>query len=534
MDEKKRYRKYLKENRSAIIWLSVLSCIVSLLVVAFAYFTKLLIDSAGKGNKFIIYAIITGALILLEVGFKYLYTYLINRKIYHTENAIKKQTFLAYLEKDFREAEEIEDADVLNRLTSDCRVIAEGIITYIPEFAGLLSRIIASLAVLFVIDPVFAGGLLGVGIVVYFATKLLRRKNKTLHKQTQKAEGEVLSFYKEGIAHSFLFKLFGNGKYVNSRCDDIQAKYQTARMRYASFNIFVNSAFLMFMRVSYLVAILWAVIAITNGGSVGNLFLMVQLIAQIEGPFSSISGLLPKYYRTLGSIERIFELEGREQESQLEILNFDSPIIVDNISFSYDKEQSPVKEVSLQIAPKDYVAIVGGSGCGKSTLLKCIMGMYKPDKGMVTFNGEDIKKCRNLFSYVPQGNFLIPGTIKENLCLFSPEATAEELEDVLKLTMLSDKINSLPNGLNSPISDFGAGLSEGEGQRLSIARALLVERPVLVLDECTSALDEATEKAILENIVSLGKTVIIVSHKPCAVGYANKVFRLGKDGEEGV
>lgn len=534
MEEKLRYRKYLRQNRKAIILFSVLSCILSVLVVAFAYFTKLLIDSASNGHLFLIYAIVTGALIIAEVGIKFLYSYLINRKIYQTENEIKKQAFFAYLKKDYRAAEGIEDADVLMRLTSDCRIIAEGIITYVPEFVGLLSRIVISLVVLFIIDPIFAGCLLGVGIIVYFATKLLRRKNKTLHKNTQQAEGEVLSFYKEGISHSFLFKLFGNGKYVNDRCDQIQAKYHTARMRYASFNIFVNTAFLLFMRASYLIAIIWAVLAIVQGGSVGNLFLMVQLIAQIEGPFSSISGLLPRYYSTLGSIERILALDGKEEVSQQAIIGFNSPIIVDNISFSYDDKQTPLQNVTLTINPNDFIAIVGGSGCGKSTLLKCIMGMYKPTAGSVTYQGTDVRTCSSLFSYVPQGNFLLPGTIKENLCLFCPEATEEEIEKVLNLTMLTAKIASLPNGLNSSVSDFGAGLSEGEGQRLSIARALLVDRPVLVLDECTSALDEVTEKAILDNLVSLGKTVLLVSHKSAAVEYASKVFRLHKGESEEV
>ncbi|MGN0812679.1 MAG: ABC transporter ATP-binding protein [Candidatus Coproplasma sp.] len=532
MDEKLRYRKYLRQNRTAILLLSVLSCVISVLVVAFAYFTKLLIDYSSDGKLFLIFAIVTGALLIGEVGLKFLYAYLINLKICQTENAIKKEAFFAYLKKDYRAAEEIEDADVLMRLTSDCRVIAEGVITYIPEFVGLLSRIVISLVVLFVIDPVFAGCLLGIGIVVYFVTKLLRRRNKTLHKNSQQAEGEVLSFYKEGISHSFLFKLFGNGKQVNERCDQIQSKYQTARMRHASFNVFVNSAFLLFMRGSYLIAIIWAVIAITQGGSLGNLFLMVQLIAQIEGPFSSISGLIPQYYRTLGSIERIFDLEGSEEIEQINITHFDSPIVVDGVTFSYGDGQTPLNNLSLTIQPKDFVAIVGGSGCGKSTLLKCIMGMYKPSKGSVTYQGEDVRRCGSLFSYVPQGNFLLPGTIKENLCLFSPEATEEEIERVLNLTMLTAKISSLPNGLNSSVSDFGAGLSEGEGQRLSIARALLVDRPVLVLDECTSALDEATEKAILDNIMSLGKTVLLVSHKPGAIAYASKVFRLHKEERE--
>ncbi|MGN0813842.1 MAG: ABC transporter ATP-binding protein [Candidatus Coproplasma sp.] len=533
MNEKTRYRKYLRQNRSSIIGLSVLSCVVSLLVVAFAYFTKLLIDSVGDSRAFFVFAIITAVLIVAEVGLKYLYAYLVNLKIYKAENQIKKQAFFDYLKKDFREAEELQDSDVLMRITSDCRVVAEGVINYIPEFVGLLSRIVASLAVLFVVDALFAVCLLVIGVVVYFAAKLFRRKNKILHKNAQKAEGEVLSFYKEGISHSFLFKLFGNGKHVESRCDDIQEKYHVARMRYAGFNIFVNTAFLFFMRASYLVAIIWAVISIANGGSVGNLFVMVQLIAQIEGPFGSISGLIPQYYRTLGSIERISALEGAEEQPQLPVSGFTSPIRVDNITFGYEDGQTQLCGVSLEIVPGDFVAIVGGSGCGKSTLLKCVMGMYKPSAGSVTYDGEDIRKYRNLFSYVPQGNFLLPGTIAENLCLFSPGATQESIDSALTLTMLKDKISSLPQGINSPVSDFGAGLSEGEGQRLSIARALLVDRPVLVLDECTSALDEATEKAIIENIVSLGKTVLLVSHKQGAIRYANKVFRLNNPkGEE--
>lgn len=533
MDEKLRYRKYLRQNRGAIILFSVLSCVISLFVVAFSYFTKLIIDNANDTNLFIIFASITGGLIIVEVGLKYLYTYLINLKIFKTENEIKKQAFLSYLKKDYKDAEDIEDGDVLMRLTSDCKIISDGIISYVPEFVALLSRIAMSLVVLFVVDPLFAGCLLAIGIVIYFATLFLRRRNKLLHKNSQQAEGEVLSFYKEGISHSFLFKLFGNGKYVNERCDEIQSKYQTARMHHASFNIFVNTSFLLFMRASYLVSIIWAVMAIKHGGSVGNLFLMVQLIAQIEGPFSSISGLIPKYYRTLGSIERVFALEGTDEIVQLNISKFDSPIVVDGLSFSYGEEQTPFKGVSLTIQPNDFVAIVGGSGCGKSTLLKCIMGMYKPTEGSVTYQGKDVRTCNALFSYVPQGNFLLPGTIRENLCLFSPEATEQEIDRVLKLTMLTDKIASLPDGLQSQVSDFGAGLSEGEGQRLSIARALLVDRPVLVLDESTSALDEKTEKSILDNVKSLGKTVLLVSHKQGAINYANKVFRLnGKESEE--
>ncbi len=529
MDEKSRYRKYIRENKSTIIGLSVLSCTVSLLVVAFAYFIKLVLDSVNDARLFLIFAIATGALVLAEVGCKFLYAYLVNKVIIKAENAVKKQAFSSFLNKDYRQAEELEDADVLMRITSDCKIVAEGVITYIPEFVGLLSRIIASLAVLFFVDAIFAAGLLGLGIIVYFATKILRRRNKLLHKQSQQAEGEVLSFYKEGISHSFLFKLLGSGKQIENRCNDIQGKYQTARLRYARFNVFINSSFLLFMRLSYLVAVLWAAASIAKGGSIGNLFAMIQLIAQIEGPFGSISGLIPKYYRTLGSIERILALEGVAPAPQLNIEQFDSPISVENLSFGYSEGEEQLSGVSLTIAPRDFIAIVGRSGGGKSTLLKCIMGMYAPRAGSVTYKGEDISRCQSLFSYVPQGNFLIPGTIADNLLLFAPKATKEDIEKVLEITMLKDKIAALPNGINGSVSDFGAGLSEGEGQRLSIARALLVGRPVLVLDECTSALDEATEKAILENIKSLGKTVLLVSHKPCAVAYADKVFRLNSE-----
>ncbi len=531
MDEKSRYRKYIRDNRPSIIGLSILSCSASIIVVAFAYLSKLLLDNVSN-PYFIWYAVATGVLLAAEVGCKFLYSYVANLKVYKTENAVKKQAFFAFLRKDYLSAEEMDDADVLNRLTSDCKVIAEGIITYIPDFAGLLTRIAASLAVLFFIDAYFAGGLLILGIAIYFATKLLRRRNKALHKQTQQAEGEVLSFYKEGIAHSFLFKLFSSGRKVSERCDEIQQKYEKARMRYTGFNIFVNTGFLLFMRASYLFAIIWSALSIAQGGSVGSLFAIIQLIAQIEGPFGSISGLIPRYFRTLGSVERVLSLETDAQSQSVEINAFDAPVKVDDITFGYGDGHTPLRGVSLEIAPGDFIAVVGGSGAGKSTLLKCIMGMYSPESGAVTYRGEDISRCQSLFTYVPQGNFLIPGSIEDNLLLFAPEAKREQIDRVLALTMLKDKIDSLPDKLKSSVSDFGAGLSEGEGQRLSIARALLVNRPVLVLDECTSALDEATEKAVLDNLVSLNKTIILVSHKPCATAYANKIIRLERPEKE--
>ena len=290
--------------------------------------------------------------------------------------------------------------------------------------------------------------------------------------------------------------------------------------------------------------------------SYGTLTAMIQLIGQLQTPLAGISGFVPRFYAMIASAERLMEIEeykkvgmdGVKTAEETKKLYEESieQIVFDKVSFDYIKEQEACKvlqEVSLSIKKGDYVAVLGGSGCGKSTILKLIMGIYEPQSGTIAMIQKDgvkipITMLRRMFSYVPQGNYLMNQTIREviTLCekdeaeIMSNEADDTAVRNAVTLAC-ADFIWELPEGLDTLLGEKGAGLSEGQMQRIAIARALYANTPILILDEATSALDGETEKALLYNLKQLtDKTVLIVTHRPEALNICNRRVSFTEDG----
>ena len=532
MDSKKIFKTYLKENKKTIVLLSILSSLFSLFGVIFAYACKLLLDNLNS-NKFIVYATTLGILIILEVIIKLTTNVLYLKRSLKLENKIKKEALLSYLNNAYEVIDNKDTIDWLNRITSDSKVIADGVISYIPNLISIVVKLIASFLILLYINWPFALLLLTLGIITYFTMKLVRKKNKSLHKESQKIEGQNMGFYKNTITHFFLIKLFNSSIKIENQCLNEQDKYYKAKLKLNEFSIYISTSFTFLMRLSYLTAIIYAAILIKYDYAYltyGSLLAMIQLIAQIEAPFTSLSALLPRYYHTLGSIERLVEFKAVEINKQHEITSFYEEIKINDISYFYKGNEYLFSHLSFNINPHDFILIKGHSGSGKTTLLKLIMGMYKVNEGRITYLNEDIKYYQNLFSYVPQGNYLINSSIKDNLTLFNKEDIKdEEIYKILKVVKLDEKIKSLKEGLNTKLNDDGAGLSIGEGQRLAIARGLLTNRPILILDEVTSSLDEETASIILTNLKNMNKTIIMVSHKLDTSSFANKIIDINKD-----
>jgi len=529
------YKQIAKENRKTVIWLTLLSSFFSVFLVGFAYHSKLLLDSITTNkDKLPLYASVLGGFIVLEVCLKLLTNISYSKCTLKLENKIKKETLFSYIQNEYYLLDNKNSADWINRITSDSKVIADGIISFIPNTIALCIRIIASFAVLLIIDWKFATALLIIGFIGFGISKVVRRKNKELHKLSQKQEDVSLQFYKNSISHFFLIKLYNCEAKIEKQCDVIQDNYAKAKLKIREFSIFINTAFSFIMRLSYIGAILYVAISMANNVTTityGSLLAMVQLVSQIEVPFTSLSGLLPRYYQTLGSIERIEEYKPEHPVTVLdEDISLEDSIDVNGLTFSYKQDRTLFANLNLKISKGDFILIKGHSGCGKTTLIKILMGMYKPVEGSVTYKNEDISKYSSLFAYVPQGNFLINGTVKDNLCLFSKKTLDDKtINEALEYACLKDKINSLPKGLDTVLGDDGSGFSIGEGQRLSIARALLTGRDVLVLDEASSSLDIDTAEKVMKNLTSLGKTIIMVSHKNESNSYANKVIDLESD-----
>ena len=269
----------------------------------------------------------------------------------------------------------------------------------------------------------------------------------------------------------------------------------------------------------------------------GTLTAVLQLISQIQTPFVSITKMFPQYYAVLASAERIMEIENiTNEESTYEKIDVKQTydklksIRFNNIKFNYGRE-TVIEHGDAMLNKGDFVAIRGISGIGKSTLMKMLLGVFKPQQGTIDIcleNGKTIQASpdtRCMFSYVPQGNYLFSGTIRENILMINPNASDEEVSQALKLSEIEDFIENLPDGLDTVIGEKGLGISEGQAQRLAIARALISNAPIILLDEATSALDKNTEEKVLDNIKKLNKkTCIIITHKAAALEVCNREF----------
>ena len=271
----------------------------------------------------------------------------------------------------------------------------------------------------------------------------------------------------------------------------------------------------------------------------GTVTAIIQLVNQVQSPFVSLSGIMPKYYNTIASAERLMELDDLPDEEEINKNEIDKDAVYralksiefENITFSFDRDFI-LDNTSLSINKGDFVAIMGISGIGKSTLLKLLLGVFNVNSGSIYLNTDNSKifidkNTRKLFSYVPQGNMLISGTIKDNITFINPSATDDEIAKAIEISCAKQFIDELPLGIETVIGEKGMGLSEGQIQRLAIARSLLANSPVLLLDEATSALDEQTEKQFLTNLKTLDNiTCLIVSHKKAALDICNKSIKI--------
>lgn len=283
------------------------------------------------------------------------------------------------------------------------------------------------------------------------------------------------------------------------------------------------------MNIVYYGALLYSASRLMTGSMTFGAFTAVTaLVGQVEGPLAGFSSIISQYISMVGSAERLMELDKIPEEAAESIDGnalYDEMVSIraENISFTYpgDEEQTIVNQ-SFTVKKGDFVSVTGRSGAGKSTLLKLLLGIYSVDSGVLsveTTNGsvKVERGTRSLFSYVPQGNLLISGTLRENLLLASPDATEEMIEKAVEISELKEFIDTLPEGLGTVVGESGAGISEGQAQRVSIARAVLRNAPIILLDEATSALDEGTEKKVLQNLAAMEeKTVIAVTHRPMA------------------
>ena len=392
----------------------------------------------------------------------------------------------------------------------------------------MVTRLLAAVVVLGTLDLRFTVLIAGIGGFVVLATALMRRKLKDLNKKVAEQDGKVSGFLQETIEKLLMVQTMDVSNEVERRCDILlEDRYKIQRKR-KNVSLLTNTGISLMSYGASFFALIWCAWRLLNGKmSFGSLTAVTQLVSQLQTPFVNLSGILPQYVAMVASAERLMELEAIQGEPEpmaedpAEIYRKMKSIHAEDLTFSYDRDVV-LKNAEFSLPKGAFAVITGPSGIGKSTLLKLLLGVFRPDSGGLYLDTHDKKiplnrSTRPLFAYVPQGNLLLSGTLRENLTIVRPEATEDEIRQAVFVSAMEDFLPHLPQGLDTLLGENAAGLSEGQAQRLAIARAVLGGAPILLLDECTSALDEITEQKVLRRLKDLpGRSCIAVTHRPAA------------------
>ena len=514
-------------------------------------------DSAGFWRGMVLIILLVAAQLALRAIVRWLTE--LSKSTF--ENCFKGRLMHTLLHGDYLRVGAVHSGEWLNRLTNDTVVVASGYVEILPGLVGMVVKLISALVMILVLEPRFAAVFIPGGAVLVFFTWLFRRVLKQLHKNVQEADGRLRVFLQERIGSLLMIRSFAAESQTEAAAEEKMQAHKTARMRKNRFSNLCNIGFGAAMSGMYLLGVGWCSYGILTGSiSFGTLTAVTQLITQIQTPFANITGYLPRWYAMLASAERLMEAEAftKDVENakpldeltdfyQNELISFG----LSDASFTYypvaegpdgiSKEDMPavLERLSLDIRKGEYIAFTGESGCGKSTALKLLMCVYQPDSGERYFtNGNDQRlpltsAFRRLFAYVPQGNALMNGTIREVVSFAAPEDAHDEarLSQALRIACAEEFVSELDQGADTLLGERGTGLSEGQMQRLAIARAVFSDSPILLLDEATSALDAGTEQRLLKNLCELtDKTVVIVTHRPAVQTICDRVLEFTEDG----
>lgn len=523
--------KRIRRRIPALLFMIAAQIGQTLLGVYFALGTSWVIDSALSGQKdsFFRACLVQGAIIVGLLLCLTLCRHLRERLSADLERDWKKDLLHGLLHGDYAAVSNYHSAELLNRMNNDVRTVDDGILSVLPNAAAMVTRLIAAMAVLAVLEPWFAAVVLALGAAVVAITGLMRRRLKGLHKIVSAHDGRVSGFLQETVEKLLMVQAMDVSEEIEHRADDLlEQRYQVQRKR-KNMSILANTCVsLMSYAVGFL-ALAWCGFRLLNGQmSVGSLTAVTQLVSRLKSPMVGLSGVIPQYVAMTASAERLMELDSIRGEAEPlaqtpgELYQRMDSIQAENLRFSYDRDLV-LQDASFTLPKGAFAVITGPSGIGKSTLLKLLLGIFSPEGGELSLccDGERVplnRRTRRLFAYVPQGNLLLSGTLRENLTIVKPQATEDEIHRAVYVSAMDEFLPQLPQGLDTHLGESGTGLSEGQAQRLAIARAVLGGAPVLLLDECTSALDGETEQKVLQRLKALpGRTCIAVTHRPAAI-----------------
>lgn len=433
--------------------------------------------------------------------------------------------------------ERMHSGDVLNRLELDVATVVTFLTETLPNTLSVLALFLGAFFYLFSMDAVLA--LIVAGIIPLFVlvSRVYMNRMRTLTRSVRDSDSQVQSVLQETIQHRMLIKTLEGEQPMVDRLESTQSQLRQRVVKRTRFSVFSNLVLNIGFAFGYLVAFSWAAVRMSaHTLTFGGMTAFLQLVNKIQTPARNLTRLAPAFVAVFTAAERLMELEENPLEEKGEPIPLPRPsgVRLENVSYTYPGDDQPVLDsLSFDFAPGTCTAILGETGAGKTTLVRIILALLQPDKGKaVAYGGSEQRelspRLRCNFAYVPQGNTLMSGTLRDNLRLGKLSATDEEMYEALHLAC-ADFVDNLAQGLDTPCSEAGGGLSEGQAQRIAIARALLRDRQVMVFDEATSALDPDTERRLLHNLLAGRRhTVIFITHRPAVVDYCDQVLRVEK------
>ncbi len=512
----------------------LLNIIISVSYVYLATLSRNVLETYNGGFSMSVVLLI--ATTLLQIIFNGLISVINIRISGRFTNSLRKYMFSVITHKKYPEVFDHHSGDLLNRFTSDIDQVVNGVTHILPNVCSMASKIIVGIGALILQNYILAIAVIVIGFLFPFVGRTISRRFKYLHKEVQRTEGITRSFLQESFANIVVIKTFVSELPILKKLNEYMLVNLKLRIKRNFVSTVSHACISSFFNIGYYLILVWGAGQIATGAmTYGMLTYYLQLISILRAPLQHVSGIFPQYYSMIASAERLIEIENIETEPKtlkkaaLEELKSEfKELNINDVYFSYGNEDI-LTGCSFTVPRGGITAITGESGSGKSTLFKLMLGLYEPDSGNITINGDKAvdASTRGLFSYVPQGNMIISGSIRDNLTLCNQKITDEQIEAAAKNAVIYDLIKSLPEGLDTLLSERGAGLSEGQIQRLSIARALLFDAPILLFDESTSALDEQTETELLSNIKNMtDKTVLFITHRNTSISVCDHIIHV--------